>query len=250
MSCSFPFRTSRHHDLSDVEELVSTRYGIQFSEVHTPIAAPVSKFGGQPSWLEKPQWPISRESKRPMRFICQIEVPHGLVAASVPRLAYIFMTDGDEYVDGTWEPEGGENAIVIQPAGGPLLVDAVPVAEGPTLYRMVQKPGAARLTPEPCEYAVALTKGQDPDFVSEETRFASFSEAQTHDYLHALEGNKIGGTPMFIQSDEFPTGGAWVLLLQLDSTAVPFHVNFGDAGVGYAFVSQDGTQGRLLWQCA
>jgi uncharacterized protein YwqG len=98
--------------------------------------------------------------------------------------------------------------------------------------------------------AGVLTKGNDPDFVSEETRFASCSEAQTHDYFRALEGNKIGGTPTFIQSDEFPPGGAWALLLQLDSTAVPFRINFGDAGVGYAFVSHDATQGRFLWQCA
>jgi hypothetical protein len=45
------------------------------------------------------------------------------------------MTDGDEYVDGTWEPEGGENAVVIQPGGGPLLVDVVSAPRGPTLYR-------------------------------------------------------------------------------------------------------------------
>ena len=229
---------------------MSTRYGIQFSEVDSSIAAAVSKFGGQPSWLEKPQWPLSRESKQPMRFICQIQVPDTVVATSAGRLAYVFMTGGDEYVDGTWEPEGGENSVVIQPGGGVPLVDVVSAAEGPTLYRMIQEPGAARLTPQRCEFAVTLTKANDPDFVAEETRYASFSEAQTHDYFAALEGNKIGGTPMFIQSDEFPAGGPWVLLLQLDSTTVPFYINFGDAGIGYVFVSHDGSQGRLLWQCA
>ncbi len=229
---------------------MSTRYRIQFSEVDSPIAAAVSKFGGQPSWLEKPQWPLSRESRQPMRFICQIQVPDTVVATSAGRLAYVFMTDGDEYVDGTWEPEGGENSVVIQPGGGVPLVDVVSAAEGPTLYRMIQEPGAARLTPQRCEFAVTLTKATDPDFVAEETRYASFSEAQTHDYFAALEGNKIGGTPMFIQSDEFPAGGPCVLLLQLDSTTVPFYINFGDAGIGYVFVSHDGSQGRLLWQCA
>jgi hypothetical protein len=185
-----------------------------------------------------------------MRFIGPIEVPDTVLAASPTRLAYAFMTDDEEYVDGTWEPEGGENAVVVQPGGGSLLVDVAAEAQGPTLYRMIQKPGAALLTPQPCEFAVSLTKGDEPDFVPEETRFASFSDAQSRDYFAALEGNKVGGTPMFIQSDEFPAGGPWTLLLQLDSTSVPFSINFGDAGVGYVFVSRDGTQGRLLWQCA
>jgi hypothetical protein len=28
---------------------------------------------------------------------------------------YIFMTDDEQYVDGTWEPFGGENAVIVQP---------------------------------------------------------------------------------------------------------------------------------------
>jgi len=31
---------------------------------------------------------------------------------------------------------------------------------------------------------------------------------------------------------------------------VPFEVNFGDAGVGYAFLSEDGTTSKFLWQSA
>ena len=37
--------------------------------------------------------------------------------------------------------------------------------------------------------------------------------------------------------------------LQLDSTLVPFYINFGDAGVGYVFVNIDYTVGKFLWQC-
>jgi uncharacterized protein YwqG len=62
-------------------------------------------------------------------------------------------------------------------------------------------------------------------------------------------GNKVGGTPGFIQGDQFPDGGPWKLLLQLDSDDVPFYVNFGDAGVGYAYISEDGRKGKFLWQC-
>ena len=31
--------------------------------------------------------------------------------------------------------------------------------------------------------------------------------------------------------------------------SVPFSVNFGDAGVGYAFMNADGTEAKFLWQC-
>jgi len=55
--------------------------------------------------------------------------------------------------------------------------------------------------------------------------------------------------PCFIQADEFPEAGPWRLLLQLDSMTVPFHVNFGDAGIGYAYISEDGPSGTFLWQC-
>ena len=68
-------------------------------------------------------------------------------------------------------------------------------------------------------------------------------------YEERLKGNKLGGTPGFIQFPEFPKGGSWRLLLQLDSTTVPFFVNFGDGGVGYAFISEDGRRGKFLWQC-
>jgi uncharacterized protein YwqG len=64
-----------------------------------------------------------------------------------------------------------------------------------------------------------------------------------------LAGNKLGGTPGFLQNEDYPGEGEWKLLLQLDSTKVPFYVNFGDAGVGYAFLSADGREARFLWQC-
>jgi uncharacterized protein YwqG len=129
------------------------------------------------------------------------------------------------------------------------LTETSSVAEGPTLYRMVKKSKASLLVPESCEFAVSLAKNEVPDFVPQATRRAAFSEAQLEEYEQTLSGNKIGGTPLFMQNDEFPPGGPWNLLLQLDSTSVPFSINFGDCGIGYAFVSADASQGRLLWQC-
>ena len=83
-----------------------------------------------------------------------------------------------------------------------------------------------------------------------ESELGEWSEEKWHEYTDILQGNKIGGTPSFMQCDQFPEPGSWRLLLQLDSARVPFSINFGDAGIGHAFMSHDGTTGKFLWQCA
>lgn len=181
-----------------------------------------------------------------MRFICQIALDEVFPFAA-GKMAYVFMTDEEEYIDGTWEPDGGENAVIIQP--GVSSHPYQPLVTGPTLYDMVEVPGEDRLVPTACEYAVAMAAGEDPAYVPEEERTA-WSDPQFEAYASVLEGNKIGGTPIFLQYDEFPGEGEWQLLLQLDSTQVPFSVNFGDAGIAYAFINPEATVGKLLWQCA
>ncbi len=206
---------------------------IEFREADTPIREAVTKFGGQPAWIETPAWPLSRQTGRPMRFIAQVALEPDLFGTVPARMAYLFMTDDDEgeWVDGTYEPDGGENAVVLQP--GDFTSPTTSQAEGPTLVRMIERPGEDRLVPEPCEFAASLVFGEDTD------------NPNPDGYP-----NQIGGIPTFLQGEEYPKGGPWRLLLQLDSSSVPFCVNFGDAGVGYAFVSRDGTAGKFLWQCS
>jgi len=182
-----------------------------------------------------------------MRFICQIAINSERFHPVAAQMAYLFMTDGEEFVDGTWEANGGENAVILQP--GETNVKIGPLAEGPSLYRMVKKLFHKLLVPESCEFSVALKPAEDPDFAEESAR-AKWDKAAWEDYASALEGNKIGGSPIFIQNTEYPGPGRWRLLLQLDSTKVPFSVNFGDAGVGYLFLSEDGWVAKFLWQCA
>ena len=84
---------------------------LEFVSADGPVREPVTKVGGQPVWLEDPQWPLSLDTGEPMHFLGQFALDGG-------RLAYLFMSgEGDEYVDDTWEPDGGENALVIQPGG-------------------------------------------------------------------------------------------------------------------------------------
>ena len=48
------------------------RASIEFVEESSPVRGLVTKFGGQPVWLEAPQWPVSRTTGEPMRFIGQV----------------------------------------------------------------------------------------------------------------------------------------------------------------------------------
>ncbi|HWE18670.1 MAG TPA: YwqG family protein [Hyphomicrobiaceae bacterium] len=210
---------------------MTARASIEFEAASNPISGHVTKFGGQPTWVTGPQWPLSETTGNPMRFICQIALEQDIFPGASGKMAYVFMTDEDEYVDGTWEPDGGENAVIVQP--GRCEVRVAALASGPSLYEMVAVPGEELLQPSPREFAVELTRSEEPAAGS----------------MKELNGNKIGGLPCFLQGDETPDGGEWRLLLQLDSVGVPFSINFGDAGVGYAFIDAAGTEGKFLWQC-
>jgi uncharacterized protein YwqG len=225
------------------------RSEIQFIPAAAPITESVTKFGGQPVWHSMPQWPLSRATGNPMRFICQVVIDDKLFPNSTGRMAYIFITDEENYVDGTWEPNGGENAVIIQPSPLPVSVLTSPQITGPTLYDMVEIPGKDRLVPVEREYATAMTVGEEPAYQSEDVR-SSWSDEDNEKYSGVLGGNKVGGAPIFLQGDEFPDDGEWRLLLQLDSVNVPFSVNFGDAGIAYAFIDPAGRTGKLLWQCS
>jgi len=213
------------------------KYTVSLHPATIPIAEPVTKFGGQPVWLTEAEWPVSKETGEPMRFIGQVALYPEIFGDGEGKIAYIFMTDGDDYVDGTWEPEGGENAVIVQPSGD--NVPTKPLATGPTLYQMKEIEGSTLLQPAPCEFSVELEQGDDPEHGFEDDKGRA-----------AYEELKIGGTPIFLQGEAYPDGGEWCLLLQLDSASVPFYVNFGDAGIGYAFISEDGRRGKFLWQCA
>jgi hypothetical protein len=212
------------------------KYTVSFHPASAPITEPVTKFGGQPVWIAEPEWPLSEETGEPMRFICQVALYPEIFGDVKGKMAYVFMTDGEDYVDGTWEPEGGENAVIIQPNG--VNAATRPLGTGPSLYEMKEGEGEGLLQPAPCEFSVELELGDDP-----ERGFEDDPDGE------AYEGVKIGGTPIFLQGEEYPEGEGWRLLLQLDSASVPFYVNFGDAGVGYAFISEDGSRGKFLWQC-
>ncbi|WP_157870006.1 MULTISPECIES: DUF1963 domain-containing protein [unclassified Streptomyces] len=212
-----------------------------FSATDRPVSTPTTKFGGQPVWLRGPQWPISAAWNRPMRFVAQIELEQVLGAAGHGKVAYVFVTHGDheeEFFDpDIIDPDGGENAVIVQP-GGDHPGQVRPLATGPGLYT---RDGSA------VEFTADLRPVDEPGPLTDGDLGALPSADRDHG-AQPIDGHKIGGTPSFFQGDEWPDGGPWRLLLQLDSNWVPCSLTLGAAPRLFAFVSEDGSRGKLLIQ--
>ncbi|MFD9630224.1 YwqG family protein [Streptomyces violascens] len=143
-----------------------------------------------------------------MTFLARFRVPGENVTA------YLFM---DLQGTRSWLPEGGQNALILQPSDRiPPFLTTLPLTTGPVLRDTAGHPVChqARLTP------VAL---------------------------EAASTQHLGGHPNWLQGNETPPG--WTFLLQLDANQLrDAAVSFGDAGIGYAFLSPDRKEGRFLWQ--
>jgi hypothetical protein len=203
---------------------------VRFYRSANPINEPVTKFGGQPVWIAEPQWPIGRTDGKPMRFICQVLLPREMRAGG-HELAYVFMSD--EVLGEAWDADFGDNAVILQPGPFEPHVKVQPLRHGPTLEMM--RPGTTgnRLEPVEIEYLAELD--DLPDEAATDKDFASVT--------------RIGGPPGWLQTEQWPAGGPWRLIIQVDSCTDLYSVNFGDAGIGYALISEDGRRGRFLWQC-
>src|SRR5258708_366812 len=187
-------------------------YFISFVEVTAALPGLVTKFGGQPTWLTGAAWPMSRATGEPLRFLCQIAVDPDLFGDLGGRMAYLFIADGATFVDNTWDPEGGENAVIIQP--GANLLPTQPLQSGPSLYKMVEDNSTNRRTPIACEYDVILQPGEDRETPGEGERAA----------VADIE-NKISGAPPFLPPPKRPTCGPCLMLFPLGPPPRPFYLN-------------------------
>ncbi|MFB6891411.1 hypothetical protein ACFCX4_19145 [Kitasatospora sp. NPDC056327] len=206
-----------------------------------PADTPVARFGGRPVWRTEPQWPVSAAWDRPMRFVAQIELEPVLGPAGRGRTAYLFVTHADHgeafFDPDVIDPDGGENAVIVQPGGdhtGPVR----PLTTGPGLF---DRDGSA------VEFTPALHLVDDPGFLTG-PEVAALPPLDRYQHIERIDGDKIGGTPSFFQGDQWPDGGPWRLLLQLDTNWLPFRLELGSSPRLFAFVSEDGTRGRLLVQ--
>jgi predicted DNA-binding WGR domain protein len=220
-----------------------------FTEALEPVTKPITKFGGQPVWLEEPRWAICPGNGQKIPFLCQIELISELFGEIKSKIAYIFHGGNPDGSEPGWLTDHGDTAIVLQP-GNLVFHQDMGISEhfiidktGPTLQSITQYIDGKYISRD-VEYLPITKNGNDHAHINEKQS----SEARM--------GHKIGGTP-FLWDDEFmPDGGQsdWSLLLQMESTdateiETPFGVYYGDGGCGWWYISRDGTKAEYFEIC-
>ncbi len=207
---------------------------VAFEEVSSPILELVTKFGGQPVWLDKPCWPLSSESGKPIPFLGQVALEGDLFGELEAKMAYVFYGTYDPLTDSV---DDQAKAVVLQP--GYFEKPFIALDTGPTLGG---------------EYVVVLEAHEDRAFIPEAER--EYDSAASKLYFEALEFNKIGGTCAIWEDAIFPDGrpGNWQAILQLYSpdsvSGVPFDLEYGDGGCGWALLSSDRKSARFEYTSA
>ena len=181
-----------------------------------------TKFGGQPDWITEPQWPVSEAwGDRPMKFIGQVRLDEIYDDVETMTLAYIFMTQPKDRNDSFYDPDiifpdGGENAVIIQPAGNsPDYIKVIECAGGPSVDN------AQVWIPQLVE--------------REDSTDASFEE---------LDVDKLGGIPAFFQNSQVDRDST--LLLQLHTNWLPFFINAGGEPSMFVFVNEGRKEGFII----
>lgn len=231
------------------------RLQMQFRAVSGPIGAPVAKLGGQPVWLEEPTWPLSRPSNTPMMFVGQFPVP-----GDPPRLAYLFLSDDDDGLAESFDPEAGENALLVQPGGRiPSFVDVTATATGPCLWRR----GATWNDKVPVELAVDLTPLNPLAEGVLDAQIARQEAERAGGAVDLPDGGEAPGAPLppysylggkvHLWQPSLDVDASWRFFFQVDGAEGhgpedPYALNFG-GGSGYAFLSEDRREGRFYWDC-
>ncbi|WP_229346081.1 hypothetical protein [Streptomyces flavotricini] len=209
----------------------------------------MSKFGGQPVWLDEPAWPEHPRTSEPLVFFGQFRVPGDEV-----RLAYLFLHEEGQVMGGD-TPENGEAVVLIQPGGRipPFASIGSPGTQGRTLWRWgpdhteVPVEWLTDLTPMPPELDRAANeaaacsrwlRGEGPETESPE-------EEWPKDFS--------GGEAVYPNDEAFGIDASWWFLCQFEDRGEakddPFFLNFG-YGTGFLFLSSDHLEGRFMWDCS
>ncbi len=216
---------------------------VGFTETTEPITEAITKFGGQPVWLEEPRWPLCPKNGKLIPFLGQIRLEPAIFGEIEAKMAYIFLGSDDPGGADGWPTDHGDSAVVLQPGnrvftglydGDSSASDYIVQATGPTTTKSNSSVSV--------ECAVQTQLGSDPtsyDFVQDDSG---------DEYCIQGRGHKIGGTPN-------PWGGDIHIndserrLLQMESidetdTPIPFGVYYGDGGCGWWVISSDG---KRVW---
>jgi predicted DNA-binding WGR domain protein len=120
---------------------------VGFTEVTEPITEVITKFGGQPVWLEEPRWPLCPGNGKQIPFLGQIKLEPEIFGDIEAKMAYVFLgSDDPTGEDNSWPTDHGDSAVVLQPGnlvfaglygGNPSSVDYIVQATGPTTTKYV-----------------------------------------------------------------------------------------------------------------
>ncbi|MEU8773523.1 hypothetical protein [Streptomyces sp. NPDC048606] len=236
-------RTAGHHDAGFLPRL-----RMSFRATSEPVTEPVSKFGGQPVWLDEPAWPVDPHSGEPLVFIAQFRVPGDEV-----RLAYLFLHEDDMVMSGN-ESEDGGAVVLVQPNGRipPFASIGSPGTRGRTLWRW--GPDATEV---PVEWLTELTPlPPELDAVADQAAASSRYLRREGPYVDCPEEDWprdfLGGEAVYPNHWISGIDSSWRFLCQFkdrgEAADDPFFLNFG-YGSGYVFVSSDHLEGRFMWDC-
>lgn len=209
---------------------------ITFQRSQHAIKEPIAKFGGQPCWINKAEWPISSRTNTPMRFICQLPLDH-LSKKLKNKMAYLFLADQgcDETSENAWQDIEGESAVIIQP--GKTICKTTTLDEGSTITTNLKA----------SEYNVELTENNEIKPTLDDSYLSG--HLQSCHVRKSLDGNKTGGFPIFWSIPyTHPFQKSWPhLLLQIDSLNVPFDFKLGKFGMGYIFYDDKSNIAKFYW---
>ena len=226
------------------------RTRFQFIESRTKILEPITKFGGQPVWINRPYWPIEYETDEKMLFLGQIELNRQLFPGSNGEMVYIFFGEASEPLSDR------SVGIVIQTSESIHTneddeLQFVSETTGPAIYELGKND---RLVYK--EYQVLLEALEEEESIPLEKRFTIYDYDDESGFQFSkpsLAGNKIGGQPLYIEGLDDPpeefNSEQWLLLLQLaplqgywnnsQPNFYPFYMNLGDLCIMTIFISKD-----------
>ena len=197
-------------------------YRIDSFTVRDEEGSYITRFGGQPDWISEPQWPVSLAwADRPLKFIGQIRLNDFYKELQDTQLAYIFLTQPDNEEDDFYDPDiifpdGGENAVIIQPYG------------------------------EIQEYVHTLNRRVGPTVDDKKIWMPQITriEESLTDEFKDRDIDKFCGIPALSGDSEVWANHS--LLLQLHTGWLPFYVNAGGAPTMFAFLDKSLRAGSII----
>lgn len=191
-----------------------------------------ARIGGIPWAPADTIWPECRECRHPMQFLAQLPLnlkPLSFLQDKNQSLL-LFQCQADPGMCDEWDPDSGGNAALLVPMEPSIFLTP---PEGETLL-----PGESFI--EFRDFDDSLGREAEDDFYIKALREPG-----------SLVLGKVGGNPLWIQSDETPLcscGESMLFVAQIEDRGGG-GINFGDAGTGYAFVCRSCVgSAKFLWQ--